>query len=43
MACMGDRTGNYKVLVGRPAGKRPLGTPGCKWEDNIKMDLQEEP
>jgi len=28
-------------LVGKPDGKRPLGRPGCRWEDNIKMDLQE--
>ena len=33
--------GVYKVLVGKPEGKRPLGRPRCKWEDNIKMDLQE--
>jgi len=31
----------YRVLVGKPEGKRPLGRPRCKWEDNIKMDLQE--
>jgi len=31
----------YRVLVGKPEGKRPLGRPGCSWEDNIKMDLQE--
>ena len=30
-----------KVLVGKPEGKRPLGTPRRRWEDNIKMDLQE--
>jgi hypothetical protein len=29
------------VLVGRPEGKRELGKPRCKWEDNIKMDLEE--
>ena len=28
-----------RVLVGKPEGKRPLGIPKCKWEDNIKMDL----
>jgi hypothetical protein len=33
--------GMYRVLVGTPEGKRPLGRPGCRWEDNIKMDLQE--
>jgi hypothetical protein len=33
--------GVYRVLIGRPKGKRPLGRPKCRWEDNIKMDLQE--
>jgi len=32
----------YRVLVGKPDGKRPLGRPRRRWEDNIKMDLQEE-
>jgi len=31
----------YKVLVGKPEGRRPLGIPRRRWEDNIKMDLQE--
>ena len=31
----------YKVLVGKPEGKRPLGRPRSRWEDNIKMDLEE--
>jgi hypothetical protein len=31
----------YRVLVGKPEGKRPLGRPRYRWEDNIKMDLQE--
>jgi hypothetical protein len=31
----------YRVLVGNPEGKRPLGRPRCRWEDNIKVDLQE--
>ena len=31
----------YRVLVGKPVGKRPLGRPRRRWEDNIKMDLQE--
>ena len=31
----------YRVLVGKPEGKRPLGRPKHRWEDNIKMDLQE--
>jgi len=36
-----ERIGVYRVLVGRPEGKRPLGRPRRRWEDNIKMDLQE--
>jgi hypothetical protein len=35
------RRGVYRVLVGRPEGKRPLGRPRRRWEDNIKMDLME--
>ena len=31
----------YRVLVGKPVGRRPLGKPRLRWEDNIKMDLQE--
>ena len=38
---MGERRGVYRVLVVRPEGKRPLGRPRRRWEDNIKMDLQE--
>jgi hypothetical protein len=38
---MGDGRGAYRILVGRPEGRRPLGTPRRRWEDNIKMDLQE--
>jgi len=41
VACMRERRGVYMVSVGKPEGKRPLGRPRCKWEDNIKMDLQE--
>jgi hypothetical protein len=41
MACMGEGRGVYRVLVGRPKGKRPLGRPRCRWEDNIKLDLRE--
>jgi len=37
----GERIGVYGVLVGKPEGKRPLGRPERKYEDNIKMDLQE--
>ena len=40
MARMEERRGVYKVLVGKPEGKRPLGRPRRRWEDNIKMDLQ---
>jgi len=35
------REGVYRVLVGKPAGKRPLGGPRRRWVDNIRMDLQE--
>jgi len=38
---MGERRGVYRVLVGEPEGKRPLGRPRRRWEDNIKMDFQE--
>jgi hypothetical protein len=41
VARKGEGRGVYSVLVGRPEGKRPLGRPRCKWEDNIKMDLME--
>ena len=37
----GERTGVYRVSVGKPEGKRQLGIPMRRWEDNIKMDLQE--
>jgi len=40
VACLGERRGVYRVLVGKPEGKRPLGRPRHRWEDNIKMDLQ---
>ena len=36
-----ERGGAVSVLVGKPEGKRPLGKPGRRWENNIKMDLQE--
>jgi hypothetical protein len=39
--CMGEGRGVYRVLVGRPECKRPLGRPRRRWEDNIKMDLRE--
>jgi hypothetical protein len=38
---MGDERGLYRVLVGKPEGKRPLGRSRRRWEDNIKMDFQE--
>jgi len=38
---MGEGRGSYKVLVGNPEEKSTLGRPRCRWEDNIKMDLQE--
>ena len=41
VARMGERRGVYRCLVGTPEGKRPLGRPRRRWEDNIKMDLQE--
>jgi len=37
----GERRGVYRVLVGKPEGKRPLGRPRRRWDDNIRMDLQE--
>ena len=41
MARMGEGRGVHRVLVGKPEGKRPLGRPRRRWEDDIKMDLQE--
>jgi len=38
---MGQGRGVYRVLVGKSEGKRPMGRPRRRWEDNIKMDLQE--
>jgi len=38
---MGEGRGMYRVLVGKPEGKRPLGRPRRRWDDNIKTDLQE--
>jgi hypothetical protein len=40
-ARMRARRGVYRVLVGKPGGRRPLGRPRRRWEDNIKMDVQE--
>jgi hypothetical protein len=39
VALMGEYRGVHRVLVGKPDGKRPLGRPKRRWEDNIKMDL----
>ena len=41
VAHMGEERGVHRVLVGKPEGKRPLGRPRHRWEDNINMDLQE--
>jgi hypothetical protein len=38
---MGEKRCAYRILVGRPEGRRPLGRPRRRWEDNIKMDLQD--
>jgi len=38
---MGERRGVYRVLVRKPKGRRPLGRPRRRWEDNIRMDLWE--
>jgi hypothetical protein len=38
---MGEGRGAYRVLVGRPEGRRPLGRPRFRWEDNIKMHIPE--
>jgi hypothetical protein len=39
VARMGERRGAYRALVGKPDGRRPLGRPRYRWEDNIKKDL----
>jgi hypothetical protein len=38
---MGEKRDAYRILLGRPEGRRPLGKPRHRWEDNIKMDLQD--
>jgi hypothetical protein len=38
---MGEERNAYKMLVGRPEGKRPVGNPRHRWENNIKVDLKE--
>jgi hypothetical protein len=41
VARMGEKRNTYRLLVGKPEAKRPLGRPRCRWVDNIKMDLGE--
>ena len=41
VVCMGEERGLYRVLLGKPEGKRPLERPRHRWSDNIRMDLQE--
>jgi len=41
VARMGEERGMYRVMVGKPEGRRPLGRPRRRWVDNIRMDLQE--
>jgi hypothetical protein len=39
---MGPTRNAYRILVGKPEGRRPLGRPRCRWVDNVKMDLSEK-
>jgi hypothetical protein len=41
VARMGEKRNTCRILVGKPKGKRPLGRPRCRWEENIKIDLRE--
>jgi hypothetical protein len=41
VARMREKRNAYRILVGKPEGKKPLGTPRRRWEDNIKIDLRE--
>jgi len=41
VACVGERRDAYRILVGKPEGKTLLGRPRLRWEDLIKLDLQE--
>jgi hypothetical protein len=38
---MGENRNAYRIMMGKPEGKRPLGRPRCRWVNNIKMDLRE--
>jgi len=38
---VGEKRGAYRILVEKPGGRRPLGRHRCRWEDNIKMNIQE--
>jgi hypothetical protein len=40
-ARMGEKRNTYRILVGKPEGKRPLGRPRCRWVDNINMNLRD--
>jgi hypothetical protein len=42
VALIGEKRNAYRILVGKPEGKRPLGRPRCRWVDNIKMDLRDD-
>jgi hypothetical protein len=41
VARMGEKRNPYRIMVGKPEGKRPLGRPRRRWADNIKIDLKE--
>jgi hypothetical protein len=41
VACMGEKRGAYRIVAGRPEGRRPRGRPRRRWEDNIKIDFQD--
>jgi hypothetical protein len=41
VACIGEMKNTYKILVGKPEGRRPLRRPRCRWKDNIRMSIRE--
>ena len=41
VVCVGKKRNAYRVVVGKPERKKPLGRPRCRWEDDFKMDLKE--